>query len=29
LVAWRTSNAILTVVCGMVSFWLIRMVMGG
>ncbi len=29
LVAWRTSNAILTVVCGMVSFWVIRMVMGG
>ena len=28
LVAWRTSNAIITVVCGMVSFWLIRMVMG-
>jgi branched-subunit amino acid transport protein len=28
LVAWRTSNALLTVLCGMVSFWLIRMVMG-
>jgi len=27
VVAWRTSNAILTVVTGMVAFWLIRAVM--
>lgn len=26
VVAWRTSNAILTVVIGMVAFWLIRAV---
>jgi branched-subunit amino acid transport protein len=29
VVAWRTSNAIWTVIAGMVSFWLIRAVMAG
>jgi branched-subunit amino acid transport protein len=28
LVAWRTSNAIATVVVGMLAFWGIRLVMG-
>lgn len=27
VVAWRTSNAMLTVACGMVAFWLIRAVL--
>ncbi|MCE2852246.1 MAG: AzlD domain-containing protein [Roseiflexaceae bacterium] len=29
LVAWRTSNAIVTVVVGMLAFWGIRAVLGG
>ena len=29
VVAWRTSNAIWTVIAGMVSCWLIRAVMAG
>jgi branched-subunit amino acid transport protein len=28
LVAWRTENAIVTVVIGMIAFWLIRLVVG-